>query len=229
MYETLSQIDVSSKIETIGNNRSYLSWSFALDALLQACPDAEIRWAKWPLVIFTNSGPEVLEDVRVPYCVTPEGYLVECSVSLPRDEETPVTRSCSLFVMDFNNNAILPKPYGSGADLFAINKALLRALVKAIAMHGLALNVYASEDLPLGNGTEGNGKSKSGKSAAKTNWKLEDALELLENAGSVKELSRLLNTYSQVWKTQLNSKDQLKLQNRRLQLVEELQAGEAVA
>ena len=66
MYETLSQIDVSSKIETIGNNRSYLSWSFALDALLQACPDADIRWAKWPLVIFTNSGPEVLEDVRVP-------------------------------------------------------------------------------------------------------------------------------------------------------------------
>ena len=102
-------------------------------------------------------------------------------------------------------------------------------VVKAIAMHELALNVYASEDLPLGNGTEGNDNSKSGKSAAKTKWTLEDALELLENAGSVKELSRLLNTYSQVWKTQLNSKDQMKLQNRRHQLIEEFQTGEAVA
>jgi len=34
-------------------------------------------------------------------------------------------------------------------DSFAVNTAMMRCLVKAIALHGLGLYIYAGEDLPL--------------------------------------------------------------------------------
>ena len=45
-------------------------------------------------------------------------------------------------VMDYKNKAI-PNP-----DAFAVNTAMQRCLVKAIALHGLGLYIYAGEDLP---------------------------------------------------------------------------------
>lgn len=45
-------------------------------------------------------------------------------------------------VMDHNNKAI------SNPDAMAVNKAMMRCLVKAIAVHGLGLYIYAGEDLP---------------------------------------------------------------------------------
>ena len=45
-------------------------------------------------------------------------------------------------VMDYRNKAI-PNP-----DSFAVNTAMQRCLAKAIALHGLALYIYAGEDLP---------------------------------------------------------------------------------
>ena len=53
-------------------------------------------------------------------------------------------RTAQLPVMDFKNRAI-PNP-----DAFQVNTAMQRALVKAIALHGLGLYVYAGEDLPEG-------------------------------------------------------------------------------
>ena len=35
-------------------------------------------------------------------------------------------------------------------NMFDVNKALMRCLVKNIAVFGLGLNIYAKEDLPLG-------------------------------------------------------------------------------
>ena len=46
-------------------------------------------------------------------------------------------------VMDHKNQAI------KNPDAFAVNKNMMRCLVKAIACHGLGINVYAGEDLPL--------------------------------------------------------------------------------
>ena len=46
-------------------------------------------------------------------------------------------------VMDHRNNAI------KNPDAFAVNKNMMRCLVKAIACHGLGISVYAGEDLPL--------------------------------------------------------------------------------
>lgn len=47
-------------------------------------------------------------------------------------------------VMDHRNQAI------KNPDAFAINKNMMRCLVKAIACHGLGLYIYAGEDLPEG-------------------------------------------------------------------------------
>lgn len=46
-------------------------------------------------------------------------------------------------VMDHRNQAI------KNPDSFAVNKNMMRCLVKAIACHGLGLYIYAGEDLPL--------------------------------------------------------------------------------
>ena len=45
-------------------------------------------------------------------------------------------------VMDNTNKAI------KNPDAFAVNKAIMRCLVKATACHGLGIKVYAGEDLP---------------------------------------------------------------------------------
>ena len=53
-------------------------------------------------------------------------------------------RTMQLPVMDYKNKAIL------NPDAFAVNTAMQRCLVKAIALHGLGLYIYAGEDLPTG-------------------------------------------------------------------------------
>lgn len=50
--------------------------------------------------------------------------------------------TCQLPVMDHRNKAI------ANPDSFAVNTAMQRCLVKAIALHGLGLYIYAGEDLP---------------------------------------------------------------------------------
>jgi hypothetical protein len=52
--------------------------------------------------------------------------------------------TCQLPVMD-NKNKAIPNP-----DAFAVNTAIMRCMVKALALHGLGLYVYAGEDLPDG-------------------------------------------------------------------------------
>lgn len=62
---------------------------------------------------------------------------VRCSVTI--DE---ISHMMWLAVMDNNNRAI------KNPDARAVNDARMRCLVKAIAMHGLGLYIYAGEDLP---------------------------------------------------------------------------------
>lgn len=52
--------------------------------------------------------------------------------------------TAQLPVMDHKNKAI------ANPDAFAVNTAMMRCLVKAIALHGLGLYIYAGEDLPAG-------------------------------------------------------------------------------
>lgn len=100
-------------------NLSYLSWVWACDQLLRA--DYTANWAYNPSTTF------------------PDGtMMVSCTVTAfckPMTMQLPV--------MDYRNKAI------SNPDAFAINTAMMRCLVKAIALHGLGLYIYAGEDLPF--------------------------------------------------------------------------------
>lgn len=66
-----------------------------------------------------------------------ETMMVFCSVNA-----FGKTMTAQLPVMDHRNKPI-PNP-----DAFAVNTAMQRCLVKAIALHGLGLYIYAGEDLP---------------------------------------------------------------------------------
>jgi hypothetical protein len=99
---------------------SYLSWAWAIDRLLRADPEAEWHYG---------------DNLSLP-----DGtMLVFCTV-----RAFGKSRTMQLPVMDYKNRAI------ANPDAFAINTAMQRALVKAIALHGLGLYIYAGEDLPPG-------------------------------------------------------------------------------
>lgn len=52
------------------------------------------------------------------------------------------TMTAQLPVMDHKNKAI------ANPDAFDVNKAMMRCLAKAIALHGIGLYIYAGDDLP---------------------------------------------------------------------------------
>ena len=120
-FRSLFQIDVAKYVEMKGQF-SYLSWPFAVAQLRLADPTA--CW-------------EVRRFDGLPYLSTELGFLVEVAVTVQG-----VTLSQIHPVLDHKNRPILaPTP-------FDINTSIQRALVKAIALHGLGLNIYAGEDLP---------------------------------------------------------------------------------
>jgi len=101
-----------------------------------------------------------------------ETLMVSCTV---KAFGKPMTMH--LPVMDYRNKAI-PNP-----DAFAVNTAMMRCLVKCIALHGLGLYIYAGEDLPE--------ESKKGQSTPKDVWDSltsEKQQELQGVADTVREL-----------------------------------------
>lgn len=120
-FRALFQIDVANYVEMKGQF-SYLSWPFAVAQLRLADPTA--YW-------------EVRRFDGLPYLSTELGFFVEVAVTVQG-----VTLSQIHPVLDHKNRPILaPTP-------FDINTSIQRCLVKAIALHGLGLNIYAGEDLP---------------------------------------------------------------------------------
>ena len=102
------------------NGLSYLSWAWALDQLLRVDP-----LATWSYGEPTRHGG----DTMMVYC-TVRAFGQDRTMQLP--------------VMDHRNKAI------QNPDAFAINTAMQRCLVKAIALHGIGLHIYAGEDVPRG-------------------------------------------------------------------------------
>jgi hypothetical protein len=121
-YTELSKIDVSEHIEKKGRF-SYLSWAWAVDQLRKKHPDAT-----WEVIRFNG----------VPFMQTNCGYFVEVAVTV-----NGITLSQIHPVLD-NSNKPIKEP-----NSFQINTSIQRCLVKAIALHGLGLYIYAGEDLPM--------------------------------------------------------------------------------
>jgi hypothetical protein len=120
-FTELANINVNEHVEKKGKF-SYLSWAYAVDVLRKADPTA-----KWEVIRFNG----------MPFMTTPLGYFVEVAVTVQ-----DITLSQIHPVLD-NNNRPIAQPTS-----FQINTSIQRCLVKAIALHGLGLYIYAGEDLP---------------------------------------------------------------------------------
>jgi hypothetical protein len=97
---------------------TYLSWAWAWQKLMENYPGSTYEYAE----------PSYLENGTV-----------EVSVSV---RVQSVTHSMWLPVMDNRNKSIV------NPTTRDISDARMRCLVKAIAMHGLGIYIYAGEDLP---------------------------------------------------------------------------------
>lgn len=130
-----------------GNNRklSYLSWAWAWREFMRVFPDATY---------------EVVKFNGLPYICDPiVGIMVYTRVTAAGD-----TREMWLPVMDSSNRAMKLKAYTyraynyqkkeyedkvvKAADMFDVNKAIMRCLAKNLAMFGLGLSIYSGEDIP---------------------------------------------------------------------------------
>ena len=120
-FQKLSSIEVDTHIEKKGEF-NYLSWPYAVQQLRLADPTAT-----WEVRRFEN----------LPYLKTETGFFVEVAVTVQG-----TTLSQIHPVLDADNRPI------ASPTCFDINTSIQRALVKAIALHGLGLCVYAGEDLP---------------------------------------------------------------------------------
>ncbi|MFJ7034594.1 DUF1071 domain-containing protein [Bacillus cereus] len=120
-FSKLAQIDCTEHVEKKGRF-SYLSWAWAVKKLREV--DSTATW-------------EVKRFDGVPYLKTDCGYFVEVEVTvqgIPLSQIHPILN---------NQNKPIAEP-----NSFDINTSIQRCLVKAIALHGLGLYIYAGEDLP---------------------------------------------------------------------------------
>ncbi len=120
-FTQLAQINVNEHIERKGQF-SYLSWPFAVAQLRQFDPTAT-----WQVQRFDG----------LPYLLAELGTFVEVAVTV-----RGITLSQIHPVLDSKNRPI------AVPNSFDINTSIQRALVKAIALHGLGLYIFAGEDLP---------------------------------------------------------------------------------
>ncbi len=139
VFEKLNNANVNGHTEE-KNGLTYLSWAWAWAEVKKAYPDANYTIEKF------NGLPYVYDENT--------GYMVYTTVTIEG-----ITHEMWLPVMDGANKAMKAKPYTykdrygkektvSAATMFDVNKAVMRCLVKNLAMFGLGLYIYAGEDLP---------------------------------------------------------------------------------
>jgi hypothetical protein len=122
VFEQLSALNLSSKVEKRGN-LSYISWATAWGECKKLFPDMNrtVYESETGMNYFTDGS-----TAWVKVGVTING--LECIDYLP--------------VMNHMNKSI---PLASLTS-FDVNKTIQRSMVKALALHGLALNVYNKEE-----------------------------------------------------------------------------------
>lgn len=140
VFETLCKVNVNDHTDE-KNGLTYLSWAWA--------------WAEFKK-IYPNATYDIWRDENHrPYIKDDDlGYMVFTSVTVG-----DLTHTMWLPVLDGANNTMLDHEYSfktkwgkevtvKAASMFDINTALMRCLTKNLAMFGLALYIYAGEDLP---------------------------------------------------------------------------------
>lgn len=142
-FEILNSIDVTKYVEVRkngGTELKYLSWSDAWTEFCKINPGATYKIHK------DNENNAYFGNSKI-------GYMVYVDVTT-----NGLTHEMWLPVLDGANNVLKDEPYEyetkygkkkvSAIDIFDVNKAIMRALVKCLAMHGLGLYIYRGEDIP---------------------------------------------------------------------------------
>ena len=128
VWQNLSSFDVSEEVKKKGKF-DYLSWTWAWAYVKQHYPHATFEKH-----IFRDN-----QNNPLPFMRDTKGHTyVMVTVTIDEISHTEIH-----YVMDHKNQSVVHPDGGQ------VNKALQRCLVKAIAFHGLGINVYAGEDLPL--------------------------------------------------------------------------------
>lgn len=154
VFSTLYGVDVSGKLDKKPRDGrkgapelSYLSWAWAWAEVKKRYPDAQYR-----IIEFDEHGIET--DHGYPFQVIGSaGYLVHTELTIDGE-----SYRMWLPVMDAHNQPVKKDPRHvttrfseydvPGFDVMLLNKALMRCLVKNMAIFGLGLTVYAGEDTP---------------------------------------------------------------------------------
>lgn len=124
-FEKLNKINVTAKTDKKGKF-TYLSWVWAWGELKKIAPDSSVK-------VYED------EQGRPYFADGDKGVIVKVGVTVNGLEHINY-----LPCMNFSNKAIKE----SDVSMMDINKAIQRATVKAIGLHGLGLYIYAGEDLP---------------------------------------------------------------------------------
>jgi len=117
-FEKLRAVNVTEQLVKTEDDISYLPWAIALDLLLSQDPNAT----------FSFADPREFGAGTLMVFATVNAFGKSMTAQLP--------------VLDETNGAI------SKPDALAVNASMQRALVKAIALHGLGLEVYSKDGLP---------------------------------------------------------------------------------
>jgi hypothetical protein len=130
--QELLKVNVNDRTEK-KNGMTYLSWAWAWTEVLRVDPAATWKVELW--ADGTGMGQTVLMNFG-------DSAMVWVTTTI---FGKPIT--CQLPVLDYRNK---PIPHPNAMD---INTAIMRCLVKSIAMQGLGLYIYAGDDLPLEDAT----------------------------------------------------------------------------
>ena len=147
-FEVLNSLNLSDKTkEKIG--LKYLSWAYAWGELKKLYPDAErkiyrrlVETEETKTLTLSDGSVQTTKTFyhnEVPYFTDGRTCTVRVGVVINGTEYIE-----ELPVMDNKNRAIRVEAITS-TD---VNKAIQRCFVKACALHGLGLYIYAGEDLP---------------------------------------------------------------------------------
>ena len=122
VFEQLSSLNLASKVEKRGN-LSYISWATAWAECKKLFPDMSRT------VYESETGMNYFTDGATAW--------VKVGVTINGQEHIDY-----LPIMNHMNKSI---PLASLTS-FDVNKSIQRSMVKALALHGLALNIYAKEE-----------------------------------------------------------------------------------
>lgn len=132
-FGEINRIDVSEHVEQ-KMKLSYLSWAWAWQEMKKIDENAEVIVHEFPEYIAVG---DTVQTILKPYLKDVGGAWVKVTVKLNGRSETEY-----LPVMDMRNKAVVEP------DATTINKNIKRCFVKALALHGLGLYIYAGEDIP---------------------------------------------------------------------------------